>query len=160
ALNQATALREKAKAATTGGAALFAQACEQVSRALALIDNGPADAALAAQVKRLQAELDEEDKDRQLIAALDEARLKQAETLSDNRFASERAVPLFREAFRAYGMPPGEGEPTAIAERIRRRPAALQEAIVAALDEWDDLADNRNLRITEPHREWLWAVMG
>src|SRR5262249_40703752 len=159
ALNQATTLREKAKAAGTGGAALFAQAREQAQRALALVENGPADSALAAQVRRLQDELDEEEKDRKLLAALEEARLKQAETVvAESRFAEERAVPLFREAFRAYGMAAGEGDPVAVAERIRRRPAALREAIVAALDEWDNLISIPKLMIAEPHREWLRAV--
>ncbi len=110
ALNRATALREQAKAAPVGSAALFAQAREQAQRALALVENGPADEMLKTQVTRLQTELDEEDKDRKLLAALDEARLKQAD-LAENRFALERAVPLFREAFRAYGLPAGEGEP-------------------------------------------------
>jgi serine/threonine-protein kinase len=159
ALNQATALREKARTATTGGAALFAQAREQSQRALALVENGPADATLVAQVKRLQAELDEEEKDRILRAALDEARLAQAVTLSENRFAVERAVPKFREAFHAYGLPPGEGKPEVAAEHIRKRPAEIREAIVAALDEWDRLAGDPNLRVQEPHRKWLGAVL-
>jgi hypothetical protein len=136
ALNQATALRERAKVATVGSAALFARAREQMQRALALVDDGLVDAALTAQVSQLQAELDAEEKDRTLVAALDEAQLAQAETLSENRFASERAVPKIREAFRAYGLPAGEGEPAEAAERIRQRPAAVQEVIVAALEEW------------------------
>jgi serine/threonine-protein kinase len=160
ALNKATALREQAKAAKIGSAALFAQAREQVQRALALVESGPADDTLKTQVTRLQTELDEEDKDRKLIAALDEARLAQAETLSENRFAQERAVPKYREAFRAYGLPPGEGEAKVVAERIRQRPAAVREAIVAALDEWDALAGEPKLGIVEPHREWLRAVLG
>jgi serine/threonine-protein kinase len=160
ALNRATALRAQALSAATGSAALFAQAREQAQRALALVENGPADALLAAQVLQVQADLDQEEKDRTLIAALDEARLKQAETVSTNRFASERAVPVFREAFRAYGMSAGEGDPRAVAGRIRQRPAAVREAIVAALDEWDDLAGSASLHIAEPHREWLQAVLG
>jgi serine/threonine-protein kinase len=159
ALNQATALREQAKTATTGGAALFAQAREHAQRALALIENGPANVALKDQVQHLKAELDEEEKDRMLITALDEARLAQAETLSENRFADERAIPKFREAFRAYGLPAGEGEPKVAAQRIRQRPAAVREAIVAALDEWDTLAGRPRLKITEPHRKWLRAVL-
>jgi serine/threonine-protein kinase len=158
ALNKATALREQAKAAPVGGAALFAQAREQAQRALALVENGSADGTLLAQVRQLQAVLDEEEKDRRLIAALDEARLKQAETLSKNRFAIERAVPLFREAFRAYGMAAGEGDPMAVAERIRRRPTTIREAIVATLDEWDDLTSNPKVVVAEPHREWQRAV--
>jgi tetratricopeptide (TPR) repeat protein len=153
ALNRAAALREKAKRAATGGAALLAQAREQAQRAVALVENGPADDALAAQVRRLQAELDEEEKDRQLVAALDEARLAQADARPGNGFAQERAVPLFREAFRAYGLPAGEGKPRAAAERIRQRPPAVQMAIFAALDEWHDLLDNPK------HRKWLRAVL-
>jgi hypothetical protein len=137
ALNQAAALRENAKANSVGGAALFAQAREQAQRALALLENGPADAALQDQVRRLKAQLDEEEKDRKLVAALDEARLAQGEMLSEDRFAWERAVPLFRDAFRAYGLPVGEVEPEVAAERIRQRPAAVREVVVAALDEWD-----------------------
>jgi serine/threonine-protein kinase len=159
ALNQATALRERAKAANVGSAALFARAREQMQRALALVDDGLADAALTAQVSQLQAELDAEEKDRTLVAALDEAQLAKTETLSENRFASERAVPKFREAFRAYGLSAGEGEPAAAAERIRQRPAAVQEVIVAALEEWDDLAGTARYQISEPHRDWLRAVM-
>jgi tetratricopeptide (TPR) repeat protein len=158
-LQRVTALREQAKTAPAGRAALFAQAREHAQRALALVENGPADAALTEQVQRLKAELDEEEKDRVLMTALDEACLAQAETLSANRFANERAVPIFREAFRAYGLPAGEGAPGAAAERIRQRPAAVREAILAALDEWDALASNPELGIREPHQEWLRAVL-
>jgi serine/threonine-protein kinase len=157
-LNKATALREQARTANAGGAALFAQAREQVQRAVALVENGPAEEALQNQVRQLQAEFDEGEKDRQLIAALDEARLKQAETLSENRFADERAVPLFREAFRAYGIVAGEGDPAVVADRIRRRPVAIREAIVATLDAWDNLTSNPKLMVAEPHLEWLRAV--
>jgi serine/threonine-protein kinase len=159
ALNQATAFREQAKTAVVGSAALYAQAREQAQRALALVENGPVDVALVDQVTRLQAELHEEEKDRRLVAALDEAALAQSETLSDNRFATERAVPRFRAAFAAYGLPAGQGDPAAAAERIRQRPAEVQEAILAALDEWDDLASNPKLEIAEPYREWLRAVL-
>jgi tetratricopeptide (TPR) repeat protein len=143
-----------------GGAALFAQAREQTQRALALAENGPADGASKKQVRELAGELDEEEKDRQLLAALDEARLAQAETVAgQSRFASERAVPLFREALRAYGLPVGVGEPAAVAARIRRRPARVREALVAALDQWIDLAANPLLTIAEPHRDWLQDIM-
>ncbi len=49
-------------------------------------------------------------------------------------------MPKFREALRAYGLPAGEGEPAAVAARIRQRPARVREALLAALDEWIDLA--------------------
>jgi serine/threonine-protein kinase len=160
ALNKATALRERSKAETVGSAALFAQAREQAQRSLALVEAGPAAAALADQVKQLQTELDDESKDRTLVAALDDARLAQAETRADqNRFAIGNAVPKFREAFAAYGLPAGQGEATVAAERIRNCPAPVRDAILAALDEWDDLAGNPDLQIIEPHREWLRVVL-
>jgi serine/threonine-protein kinase len=159
ALNRATALREQAKAAPVGGEALFAQAQEQTHRALALAENGLADAALVTQVKQLQAELDEDEKDRTLLAALEAARLAQAETVvGENRFASERAVPLFREAFAAYGLTVGQGEPAAATARLRQRPAAIRQAAIAALEEWIDLAAHPRRGLVEPDLDWLRAV--
>jgi serine/threonine-protein kinase len=159
ALNKATALREQAKAALAGSASLFAQAREHAQRALALVQSGPVDPSLKAQVAKLQTELDEEEKDRKLLAALDEARLAQAETAAgENRFAQERAIPLFREALRQFGLPAGEGKPAAVAERIRQRPAAMREALVATLDEWIGLVKQPRLKLTEPHLDWLVAV--
>jgi serine/threonine-protein kinase len=161
ALTRATALRAQAQATTVGSAALFAQAREQAQRALALVENSPADAALAARVKQLQAELDEDEKDWRLLAALDAARLAQAETVVDeSRFAKERAVPLFREAFVAYGLAAGQGEPAAAAARLGQRPAAVRQAAVAALQEWTDLAADPGLGLAEPHLDWLRAVAG
>ncbi|MFO0845960.1 MAG: serine/threonine-protein kinase [Gemmataceae bacterium] len=157
ALYKASALYEQAKAAKVGGAALFAQAREQAQRALALVASGPADEGLKALVRQLQTELDEEEKDLALLAALDAAQLAQAETvLGEKPFAAERALPKLREAFRAYGLPVGEVEPAVAAGLIRQRPAALREAIVAALDEWyilSPVSENR------AHKAWLWAVM-
>src|SRR5262249_6101665 len=141
ALNQAAALREEAKAKPAGGAALLARAREQAQRALALTQGDAADGPLKDKARLLQAELGEEEKDIKLLSALGEARLAQAESVAgETRFFSERAVPLFREAFRDYGLPAGEGEAVAVAERIRRRPAAVRDAIIAALDEWEALA--------------------
>jgi tetratricopeptide (TPR) repeat protein len=160
ALNQAMALREQAKATVTDKAALFVQAWEQPQQALVLVKNGPGGVVPKAHARHLQADLDEKEKDRALVAALDEARLAQAETVAgENRFAMERAVPLFRAAFRVYGLPVGEGKPEDAAERIRQRPAEVREAILAALDEWEDLAASPALKIREPHREWLRAVL-
>jgi serine/threonine-protein kinase len=158
ALTAATALRERARAAGRWDQALVARAREQIQRARALLDNGPADPALAAKVQRLQNELEEEEKDRQLLAALDEAWLAQTEAGSGHFiFPFERAVPRIRAALHAYGLPAGEGDPDAVAERIRQRPAAVREALVTALDDWIIVAARRSL--DEPQLEWLQAVV-
>ena len=161
AVNKATMLRAQASSATTGAAPLFARSAGAAQRALALVENGTRPIlALMATVNRLRSDLDEEEKDRRLVTALDEARLAQAEIAADkNRFAIERAVPQFRDAFRAYGLPAGKAEPKVAANRIRQRPEAVREAILAALDEWDSLAGDKRLGLTEPHREWLRAVL-
>src|SRR5262249_57364576 len=85
ALNSATTLRERAQSVMVGRAALFAQAREQAQRARTLIENGPVDEALAARVHALQAELDDEEKDRVFVAALDEGRLAQATVKAGKR---------------------------------------------------------------------------
>jgi serine/threonine-protein kinase len=159
ALQRVTALREQAKTATTGSAALFAQAREQATRAHALVQTGPADETLTLQVRHVQQELDEEEKDRRFIAAIDAAYLAGAETeTAQGRFATERAVPLFREAFRAYGLPAGEGVPSAAAARLHQRPPQVRKVASAALEEWIDLVTNPRRRIREPHLDWLRAV--
>jgi tetratricopeptide (TPR) repeat protein len=160
ALNQATVLRAQAKAADVGGAALFAQAREQAQRASALVENGPADDQLKTLVRNLLAELDAEEKDQQLVTALDSAQLAQAVTVAgENRFAVERVVPKYREALRAFGLPAGEGEPEAAASRIRERPARVRTTLLAALDEWIDLAADPRFRVDEPHLDWLRTVV-
>jgi tetratricopeptide (TPR) repeat protein len=152
-------LRQQARTATAGSPALFAQAREQARSALALIQTGPADEALKEQVRQVQEQLDEEEKDRKLLAALDAARLAETETFpGQNRFANERAIPLFREAFRAYGLRVGEGEPAAAARLLRQRPAPVREAVNAALDSWLSLAGGSQPWIHEPHLDWLRAL--
>src|SRR5262249_41555439 len=111
ALNQVTALREKAKAAADGPA-LLARAREQAQRALALVQAGPADEALQAQVRRVQGELEEEEKDRRLVARLEEVRLLQAElNVQAGRFATERALPEYRKVFAEHGLRAGGAGP-------------------------------------------------
>jgi serine/threonine-protein kinase len=159
ALNEVATLRDKARAGPADSAALFARAREQAQRALTLVQAGPAAEALQVQVRRVKGELDEEEKDRQFLAAVDAARLAQAETeVGQNRFTMERAVALFREAFRAYGLPAGQGDPAAAAARLRQRPPPVREAVSAALGEWIDLATNPQLPVREPHLDWLHAL--
>jgi serine/threonine-protein kinase len=161
ALNAATALREQARTARGSEAAsLAARAREQIQRAEALAEGGSADAGLAEQVRGLRAELDADEKDRELLSALETARLAQTATdVRESRFVSERAVPLFRGALRDYGMPVGEAEPESVAARLEQRPAAVREAVLAALDEWVTLAEHPALRMEEPHLDWLRGVL-
>jgi serine/threonine-protein kinase len=159
ALTMAQSLGEWARAGQ--GAARWAEARAMAKRAEALVESGPVEPELAEQVQTLLRQLAEEERDQQLLAALDAARLAEAETDVDSNkgFASERAIPLFREALRAYGMPVGQGEAGEVAARIRQLPAAVREALLAALDEWIRLAKDREYPIEEPHLDWLEAVV-
>jgi serine/threonine-protein kinase len=155
ALRQATSLREQTRTAQGRTALdLAVRAREQARRAEALVESGPADAALAEQVRGLLAELEADEKDRQLLAALGTIHLFQYDLDLD---VSERVVSHYREAFRAFGMPAGEGTATEATERLAKRPATVREAALAALDEWVARAENHALN--EPHLEWLRTVL-
>jgi serine/threonine protein kinase/Tfp pilus assembly protein PilF len=157
ALDRVRALREEARKANDRGK--WAAAREQAQRALALMESGPADEALAVQVRQMEEELEQEEKDRGLIADLQAARLVGAETVArEGRFAPERAIPRYREALRAYGLPVGEGDPAAAAARLRRRPLEVRQAVSAAVGEWLDQATGRKDQVREPYVDWLFAL--
>jgi serine/threonine-protein kinase len=157
ALGRVAELRERARAGTAESASLSAQAREQLQRARTLVQTGPADEALREQVERVGEELDAEKNDRKFVADLEAALLVQAERVPGERFYSpEQAVPRFREAFRAYGVPAGEGEPPAAAVRLGR--PLVRRSASAALEEWIDLAADPRYKIHESHLDWLRAV--
>jgi eukaryotic-like serine/threonine-protein kinase len=160
AISQARVLREQAKAAPAGSLPLFAQARGQLERAMALVESGPTDRALLTQVRELKTELDDEEQDYQLVRALEEARLAQARVRANlNLFDRAGAIPLFRQALADYGMVPGVGDVQAAAERIRGRPQAVRDAILASLDDWLELAQGPDWKEAEPQLAWLSAVL-
>jgi tetratricopeptide (TPR) repeat protein len=124
ALAQAAALRDQAN---------WAEAQALVRRAEALLEAGPADGDVAGRVRDLRRELDQEEKDRRMIQALEEIRLRQAE-VKGGHFDREGSAPRYAEAFRGYGLdvealPAGQA-----AARLRRSP--IREQLLAALDDW------------------------
>jgi tetratricopeptide (TPR) repeat protein/serine/threonine protein kinase len=159
-LEQGVGLRQEARKLSGKQAlALAAKARGHAQRAQALVENGPANAALAAQAQRLLAHLDADDADRQLQADLEAASLPQG--LLDDRetsFAKERAVPLFRKALAKYGLPVGKGEPAAAARRLRACPAEVRETVLAALNEWIHHARAARAGVEKPHLAWLRAM--
>jgi serine/threonine-protein kinase len=160
AVTESTALRERARTARGREAsALAAQAREQAQRAQALLEGGPAEAALSERVRGLLTDLDAEEKDRQLVEAIDAARLAQADTnVTESRFMREKALPLFREAFRVYGIAVGHDDAGAVAERLAACPPGVRDAAMSALDEWVVLGQDPRWE-REPHVEWLRQVL-
>jgi hypothetical protein len=119
ALDPARGLPEQSHTDGPAAAVLAAKALEQAERARALLETGAASAALEEQVQQLLQELHAEEKDYVLVAALAAARTAQAETVvEESRFAAERAIPLYRQAFQTYGLSVGVGDPAAVKRNL------------------------------------------
>ena len=114
-----------------------------------------------AQVKRLQTDLDEEENDRTLVAALDTAQVGPGR----DTWRREPVRPGARHSTLSGGL--SNLQLAGGSRRPRGRGGAgfgsgqprCARALLAALDEWDDLAGNPLYQIHEPHREWLRAVL-
>jgi tetratricopeptide (TPR) repeat protein len=145
ALAEVTRLRGQAQAAALGDQTALAQAREQLQRAVALAETGPAAPEVVAQVQGLLTELDQEQRDRQLLAALDKAWLARADMVGD-RFATEASISVLRKALEAYGLPVGKGPPEDAAATIRTRSPAVRQELLAALEEWRAVARRVGVR--------------
>jgi serine/threonine-protein kinase len=153
ALARAESLRQEAR----GGDApdKWAEARALGKRAEALLENGPVDANLAERVRVLVRALDEEEADRQLLARIEQIQLEKAEADSSTaRFAEQRALPAYARAFADHGWHAGETPVEDAAEQLRRRPPAVCDALVAALDDWLVIA--RHFKAREA--DWLYRV--
>jgi hypothetical protein len=124
-----------------GDQAPLSQAREQIQRAQALAEAGPADPRLVAQVRQLASELDQEQRDQQLLAALNAAWLAKVNTdIAQSRFLEQGIVPVLRDALQAYGLSVGQGSAQDAAAKIASRPQAVRDELLAALEAWAALA--------------------
>jgi serine/threonine protein kinase/Flp pilus assembly protein TadD len=134
----------------------WVQARAAAKRAEALLQDGPAEPALAGRVRALLRELAEEEADRRLIARIEAIRLLQAEVnVVENRFALERAIPEFRRAFGDYGLRADALTPAEAVALLRRRPPPVRGTLVAALEHWLILAHQEKA----PEINWLERVL-
>jgi tetratricopeptide (TPR) repeat protein len=149
ALKEATSLRDKLPdldPTSTKYQVTLVKALAEVRLAQILVKHHPAalDAASKRQLQQLSDQLQGLEKDRRLLELLDQIRL--------NRLAPDgKGGRDYQEAFREYGIPIGEIEPDRAAERVRGRPRHVHTAIVAALDDWRQLADKAGAK----EQEWL-----
>jgi serine/threonine protein kinase len=104
ALGRAVALREQARSAPAGDLRIWAEARVMAKRAEALVESGSGEPALAEQVRSLLRELDEEEKDHQMVARLEAIRLRQSESKDGGEFDRLAADPEYVGAFRQYGL--------------------------------------------------------
>jgi tetratricopeptide (TPR) repeat protein/predicted Ser/Thr protein kinase len=151
ALAQAAALREQARVTSNPGK--WAEAREAARGAEALANGGPVESGLAERVAVLRRELNEEEKDRRMVARLEEVRLREAEVQQEqvaSRAAGRHRETRYADAFRWYGV---DVEALPVAEGARRvRGSKVHEALLAALDHWAWYKEEG------PGRARLWAV--
>ena len=142
ALGEAERLGDAAR--TTPDLTHWAEAVRTAEGTQHLLDSGGGDEALRRRVAgllkeyRKQAEtLRDRERDQQMIAKLDEARLLGAGTKEGGiGYDRKAAIPEYRRAFREYGIDVGVLPPQDAAERIRAKPRGVREALAAALDNW------------------------
>ena len=89
----------------------------------------------AAQVRRLQGQIEADERDQQLARELNNIILEVITPTPGNPFPSlEAPLNKYAALFRRLDLEPAEGEPAVVAEKIRRVP--LRYALVTALDFW------------------------
>ncbi len=136
ALAEVARLRGQAQSAALGDQTALAQAREQMQRAVGLAESGPAAPEVLAQVQGLLGELDQEQRDQQLLAALDKAWLARANLTRDaSGFDVKASIPILRDALEAYGLAVGKGPPEEAAAFVRKRPPAVRQELLGALEE-------------------------
>jgi serine/threonine-protein kinase len=134
AYTRAVNLRQEARAG--GHSGKWAEARAQARRAEALLERWPDQDELGGRVGALLSELDDEATDHQLLVRLDEIALLRAGMRAGEKvFDDAPALAEYETALRGYGV--AFGTPAArAAARIRQRPGAVRERVVAALEDW------------------------
>ncbi len=115
-----------------------------------LAGGGPGD--LRRRVDDLLAEHARAEKDRDMVARLEEARLRQAAE-KDGQFDRSQGDPLFEEAFRSYGLDRNRLSAEEAAALVRS--SAIREPLVAALSNWY----YAKIAAGAEGREWVDAVL-
>src|SRR5262249_19243412 len=163
ALGEAGALEKQAYAARDNPAqwqAPPAPAPSAVARAEMLLqgEEGLTPAGLQERVRRLRAALDAEEKDRRMVAQLDEIILEFL-GLDTQRsgFTWLTVLTEFRKEFAKYGIPVGQMPPEKAATLIASRPEPAAGRLVAGLDRWIWVAEYDPAM--EKDRRWLREVV-
>jgi serine/threonine protein kinase/Flp pilus assembly protein TadD len=111
------------------------QAQQAVARADALAQADLIAPELLARINQLESELDNEVKDRRVVAALQKARTQRIEMNSKTGEGPNRIANLYRLAFAEYGIQIGNASPKTIAELMSSRRDFVRDAMIAALDD-------------------------
>jgi serine/threonine protein kinase/tetratricopeptide (TPR) repeat protein len=110
---------------------------------------------LLERVRNQKADLEADERDRHLVAALERIRLEAIQVdVKQNRFVGEAAIPRYLEVFRGYGVDAGSAPADQAAQVIRCKRTPVQSAVIMALDTWFLIA-----RKAGADRGWPMAVV-
>ncbi len=137
-LQEAVRLRERAEAAPPEEIAPWTAALAAARQAEARLAGGEAGEGLRRRVRALLDELEPAEKDRTMLARLEQVRLRQAE-LKDNQFDIQAAGPAYAAAFKEYGIDVLALPAQEAAQLLRKRAILIE--LAAALGDWARLAD-------------------
>jgi serine/threonine protein kinase/TolA-binding protein len=132
------------------------QAQAAALRAKAILNYGAVDPAVAIRVFELLRILAQEAADRRVLARIEHIRRLQAEVdTRENRYAIEKALPEYHDAFHEYGWEANVLTPAQVAAQLTHRPTTMHATLLAALDHWLILA--RHMKA--PEAPWLEQVL-
>jgi serine/threonine protein kinase/Flp pilus assembly protein TadD len=133
---------------------LWPQAQAAAQRALALLQTGTAEPALAKRVKSWLRELAEEQADVGLLESLEAIRLRQAD-VKDDHFVLKYSRDEYERTFITCGVHMNAMTPQEAARALTRRPRPVRATFLAALDHWLILASFEKA----PEAAWLTQVL-
>ncbi len=136
----ARAEERRARARASNDAARWAEARTLAEQAETLLA-GVSDPELGGRVRALRRELEDEEKDRQLLVRLE-------------RLWQERLLTEYRRVFGEHGFRPQKLSAQDAADWVRRRPPETRARLIAGLDAWMVLAPYRG-----PERDALFRVL-
>jgi serine/threonine protein kinase/tetratricopeptide (TPR) repeat protein len=133
---------------------MWPQAQAAAQRALALLQTGTAEPAVAERVKSWLRQLAEEQADVALLERLEAIRLRQAD-VKDDHFVLKYSRKDYEQAFMAYGLHRNAMTPEQAARALSGRPGPVRATLLAALDHWLILASYEKA----PEAAWLKQVL-
>jgi serine/threonine protein kinase/Flp pilus assembly protein TadD len=133
------------------------EAVEALEAAQRLARDAAPASPLAERIDALQQRLDADKRDEVFVAQFEVIRREvQIETdLETNQTSRFKSYPNLRETLEQYGLVIGVTPPADAVAAIQKRPAAVQTAVVCALDECSHYAPQEDAAV----REWLFDVL-
>jgi serine/threonine protein kinase len=130
-------LQSKAEQAGIDDTAAWAAVSQAVERTKTLLGSDLISEVLQDRAAEALALLDKTNRDRNMILVLEEIRLEQAATNSEEgRFAQIEVIPKYQTAFVKYGLDENTLSSDRAAKQIQACSPVMRKSLIAGLDEW------------------------